>query len=68
MKTGEPAKPRDPVSASILGALQKEAMGMDSLQEQTGLTTDVLIAQLCVLEIGGEITRESGNRYRLINR
>ena len=49
-------------------ALRKEAMGMDKLQEETGLTTDALIAQLCMLEIGGEITRESGNQYRLLNR
>lgn len=64
----EAVKPHDSVSGGILKALQKEALGMDALQKQTGLTTDALIAQLCVLEIGGEITRESGNRYRLINR
>lgn len=64
----EISQPGDPVSSAILSALRREALGMDALQEQTGLTTDELIAQLCMLEIGGEITRESGNRYRLTNR
>ncbi len=65
---GEEAKPGDSVSGSIILALRKEAMGMDALQKETGMTTDALIAQLCMLEIGGEITRESGNIYRLISR
>ncbi|MFH1511871.1 MAG: DNA-processing protein DprA [Bacillota bacterium] len=65
---GEEANPGDSISGSIIRALRKEAMGMDALQKVTGLTTDALIAQLCMLEIGGEITRESGNIYRLINR
>ena len=39
---------------------------MDALMKETGLTADALIAQLCMLEIGGEIKRESGNIYRLI--
>jgi len=52
----------------IVQALQKEAMGMDALAKETGLTTDALMAQLCMLEISGEITRESGNIYRLLNR
>ena len=64
----EAAKPRDAVSQGILTALRREAMGMDALQQATRLTTDALIAQLCVLEISGEITRESGNTYRLRSR
>ncbi|MBN1778576.1 MAG: DNA-processing protein DprA [Clostridiales bacterium] len=52
----------------IVQALQKEAMGMDALAKETGLDTDALMTQLCMLEIGGEITRESGNTYRLKNR
>jgi len=65
--TVQEAKPSDPVSAAILRALAKEAMGMDTLQTETGLTTDKLIAQLCMLEISGDIKRESGNMYRLTN-
>ncbi len=67
-KPDEEAKPRDAVSGGILLALHKEAMGMDALMKETGLTADALIAQLCMLEIGGEIKRESGNIYRLVNR
>jgi DNA processing protein len=67
-KPGEETKPRDAVSGGIVRALQKEAMGMDALIKETGLTADALIAQLCMLEIGGEIKRESGNIYRLVNR
>ena len=51
----------------VLQALQKEMMGIDALVKETGLTTDALMAQLCMLEISGDITRESGNIYRLIN-
>jgi DNA processing protein len=64
----EPAEPRDAVSRNILTALRREAMGMDALRQATGLTTDALIAQLCILEINGDITRESGNTYRLRSR
>ncbi len=53
---------------AVVQALQKEAMGMDALQIATGLTTDALITRLCMLEISGEITRDSGNIYRLLNR
>ncbi len=52
----------------ILLALRKEAMGMDALAEATGMSADALIAQLCILEINGDIARESGNTYRLLRR
>jgi DNA processing protein len=52
----------------ILLALRKEAMGMDALAEATGLSADALIARLCILEINGDIARESGNTYRLLRR
>ena len=55
-------------SSPVLLALRKEAMGMDALVRETGLAADVLIEQLCMLEISGDITRESGNIYRLHNR
>jgi DNA processing protein len=53
---------------AVLRALQKEAMGMDALQSETGLSTDALMTELCMLEISGEITRDGGNIYRLLNR
>ncbi len=65
---GDEADAHDAVSQGILDALHKEAMGMDALITATGLTADALIAQLCMLEIGGEIKRESGNIYRLCTR
>ena len=55
-------------SNSVLRALQKEAMGMDALQLETGLSTDALMTELSMLEISGKITRDSGNVYRLLNR
>ncbi len=55
-------------SNAVLLALQKEAVGMDALQLETGLTTDALMTELSILEINGEITRDSGNVYRLLNR
>lgn len=60
-------KAHDPLSSAILQALAKQDLGMDALQKETGLTTDILIAQLCMLEISGDIERESGNIYRLTN-
>jgi len=66
--TGGETETYDLVSQVIITALQKEAMGMDALVQATGLTTDTLIAQLCMLEISGDIKRESGNTYRLCNR
>ncbi|HPJ03594.1 MAG TPA: DNA-processing protein DprA [Candidatus Limiplasma sp.] len=65
--TDEPEESQ-PATNPVLRALQKEAMGMDALQLETGLTTDALMTQLCMLEISGEITRDSGNIYRLLNR
>jgi len=67
-KSGEALEQGDSVSNGILAALRKEAMGMDALRQATGLETDALIAQLCMLEIGGDIKRESGNIYRLTSR
>ena len=67
-QTGGEAEPGQSVSSGVVRALRKQAMGMDALMEETGLTADALIAQLCMLEINGEITRESGNSYRLSNR
>ncbi|MBE0601105.1 MAG: DNA-protecting protein DprA [Firmicutes bacterium] len=55
-------------SSVVLLALRKEAMGMDALREATGLTTDALMTELSMLEINGEIQRESGNIYRLPTR
>ena len=58
----------EPVSDAqrqILSALGKEALGLDGLCEATGLSPDSLMSELSVLEIMGQIRRESGNLFTL---
>ncbi|MDD3212524.1 MAG: DNA-processing protein DprA [Eubacteriales bacterium] len=50
---------------AILGALLREPLGMDGLCEQTGFSPDELMAELSVMEIMGQIRRDSGNIFAL---
>ena len=51
------------IRRAILKALLREPSGMDSLCEQTGLTAEALMAELSVMEIMGQVRRDSGNIF-----
>ncbi|MCE5342574.1 MAG: DNA-processing protein DprA [Eubacteriales bacterium] len=50
---------------AILKALMKEALGMDNLCARTGCTADELMTELSVMEIMGQVRRDSGNVFAL---
>ena len=52
-----------PVQKAIFKVLLREPAGMDALCEQTGFSADKLMAELSVMEITGQIRRESGNIF-----
>ncbi len=58
-----PPEGENPTQRAILKALLREPSGMDSLCEQTGLTAETLMAELSVMEIMGQVRRDSGNIF-----
>ena len=54
-----------PVQQAVLKALFQESMGMDALCKQTGYTADVLMAELSIMEITGQIRKDSGNVFAI---
>ena len=50
---------------AILKALLREPMGMDNLCTETGFEADALMAELSVMEIMGQIRRDSGNLFSI---
>ena len=58
----------NPTQKAILKALLREPMGMDALCAETGFTLDELMAELGVMEVMGQIRRESGNIFALMIR
>jgi DNA processing protein len=58
-----PPEGENPTQRAILKALLREPAGMDSLCEQTGLPAEVLMAELSVMEIMGQVRRDSGNIF-----
>ena len=50
---------------SVLKALMREPMGLDGLCAATRRTADELMAELSVMEIMGQIRRDSGNIFAL---
>jgi DNA processing protein len=55
----------NPTQRAILKALLKEALGMDDLCATTGCTADELLTELSVMEIMGQVRRDSGNVFAL---
>lgn len=54
-----------PLEEAILSALGREALGLEALCQSTGASADEMIAQLSMMEITGQISRETGNLFRL---
>lgn len=54
-----------PVRQSILKVLLTEPLGLDDLSARTHLGTDELMTELTIMEITGQIRRESGNIFAL---
>jgi len=52
-----------PAQKAILKVLLREPTGMDGLCLETGLSADDMMAELSVMEIMGQIRRESGNIF-----
>jgi DNA processing protein len=59
----EPVMGVNDTQVRVLRALLREPMGLDSLCETTGLSADELMAELSIMEIMGQIRRDSGNIF-----
>ena len=55
-----------PGQRMILEALRRESMTIDALTEVTGLSAETLMAELSVMEIMGQIRKESGNLFSIV--
>ena len=64
-KRALPPEGDNPVQQAILATLLREPMGMDGLCIQTGLSIDTLMAELSIMEIMGQIRRDSGNVFAI---
>lgn len=60
-----PPEGDNPTQKAILQALLREPMGMDALCGETGFSADSLMAELSVMEIMGQVRRDSGNIFAL---
>ena len=58
-----PPEGENQTQRAILKALMREPMGMDNLCAETGVEADALLAELSVMEIMGQIRRDSGNVF-----
>ncbi len=65
LPTDEPPPGDSQAQRAIHSALLREALGMEGLCRATGLMPDALLAELSVMEIMGQIRRESGNIFAL---
>ena len=54
-----------PAQRTILKILLREPTGMDGLCAETGFSADEMMAELSVMEIMGQIRRESGNIFAI---
>ena len=54
-----------PVQQAVLRALMREPLGMDALCEQTGCTADTMLAELTIMELTGQVRRDSGNIFAI---
>jgi len=64
-KTERPPQGENELQKAVLKALLREPLGIDGLCAATGSDADALIAELGVMEIMGQIRRESGNIFAL---
>ncbi len=60
-----PPEGDNPAQRAILKALLREPLGMESLCAETGFDADALMAELSVMEITGQVRRDSGNVFAL---
>lgn len=58
-------QPENDKQRDILSALARESLTLEGLSTETGLATDVLITELSMMEVMGQITRERGNFFSL---
>lgn len=66
-RASDPAVPRDDSAAvpdPLLGAMGFEPIGLDALQDRTGLDTASLMARLLELELDGAVGRLPGGRVQ----
>jgi DNA processing protein len=61
----EPPLGENETQVRVLRALLREPMGLDNLCEATGHSADQLMAELSIMEIMGQIRRDSGNIFAL---
>ena len=61
----EPPLGENDTQVRVLKALLREPLGLDGLCTATGHTADELMAELSVMEIMGQIRRDSGNIFAL---
>lgn len=54
-----------PLQQAVLQALMREPLGMDALCAQTGFHADELLAELTIMEISGQVRRDSGNLFAM---
>ncbi len=59
----EPVIGGNDTQVRVLRALLREPMGLDGLCEATGASAETLMAELSIMEIMGQIRRESGNIF-----
>ena len=62
-KESEPVMGINDTQVRVLRALLREPMGLDGLCEATGVPADDLMAELSIMEIMGQIRRDSGNIF-----
>ena len=58
-----PPEGENPTQQAIFKALYKEPMGMDALCQSTGFSADALMAELSIMEIMGQVRKDSGNVF-----
>ena len=58
-----PPEGENETQTAILKALLREPMGMDGLCADTGYSADVLMAELSIMEIMGQVRKDSGNVF-----
>lgn len=60
-----PPEGENEVQREILAALLREPMGMEALCLYTGRDIDALLSELSVMEIMGQVRRDSGNMFAI---